>query len=260
MPNTTTATGNEETEDLTDQNNIRLIYNRNVHNTIGLRIKAFFNQIFRGKKDSNSEIKLMVKAELEDLNTDYEFKELSESKKYNMAFANFRSIELENGKDISSLADITKLGNALTSDSEKDRRKENGFYRLISEPLHQLNQMEKDSEEYTNKRDELLGNIKTYLDSHNPYSKVGKARCEFAVRLDFLLNEEKELEEELEEELDESEERDEELESNISDEREDEIVNVNRRERISFNALVESRNVGLSNRVRRSASMPEMVL
>lgn len=283
------------------KNNTRVsyIYN-NESDRFWFKIKAKFGQFFKKEKNKNSDIRSSVRGQLEDLKSDYNLYYMKKDELCQRVFGEFNTIRLRHGKDISSLADISKLGDALTSESASDRKKKNGFFKLVSEPLMQLKDMDSNSEEYRQKRAEIVANIDKYLKKHNPSTKMGKARCEFAERLRFLLNEEAQIE--VDEEFgveDEDNNSDKSYSDDDSFIDEDElnienkevknnkainnkIININQidveddinevlnidneiqknnsREKTSFNELVEKSNISLSKNMDRNKAKQDPVL
>lgn len=229
---------------------IELIHND--QNTRRMRMKAFFSQLFKGSKNSNSDYQAMTKSQLDDLSTDYDLRSFSEKDRYQAVFGKFNSIDIENAKDIKSLDHVNQLGQALTSDSKWDRKRKNGFFKKISEPLNELNQLDKDSEEYDQKRAQLIDNIESYLKSHNPYSTVGKARCEFAERLKFLLEDEasRKFDDGIYAEEDKEDEENKDLD--MSDESFDEELSSDTKVKISFESLHED-----AKQIRRSKTITQ---
>lgn len=242
------------------------IYN-NESNKFWFKLKANLGQLFKREKNKNSEMRAAVRGELEFLKSDYNLYNMDKEDFCQKVFGDFNTIRLVHGKDISSLSDISKLGDALTSESNSDRKKKNGFYKLISDPLKQLKAMDVDSEEYKDKRAEIVGNIEKYLKKHNPSSKVGKARCEFAERLKFLLNEEAQIEADKElgiednRRMSDDESSIDEGELNIEN---DNIPNkeVKNKEKTSFNNLFEKSEIKLvrSKTISREKQVPILSL
>lgn len=240
---------------------------KNESNKFWFKLKANLGQLFRREKNKNSEMRAAVRGELEFLKSDYNLYTMSKKNFCQKVFGDFNTIRLIHGKDISSLNDISKLGDALTSESASDRKKKNGFYKLISEPLKQLKAMDVDSEEYKDKRAEIIGNIEKYLRKHNPSSKVGKARCEFAERLKFLLNEEAQIEADKELAIDDNrairdnERAVDEGELNIE---KDNIPNkeIKNKEKTSFKNLLEKSEIKLvrSKTISREKQVPVLSL
>lgn len=233
-------------------NNLEIELIHNDQNTFRMRIKAFFSQLFKKSKDSNSDYMNMTKSQLDDLSTDYDLRSFSEKGRYQAVFGKFNSIDIKNAKDIESLEHVNQLGKALTSDSKGDRKKKNGFFKKISEPLNELNQLDKDSKEYDEKRTQLINNIESYLQSHNPRTTIGKARCEFAERLRFILEDEasRKFDDGIYGEEDKEDEENKDLE--IDDESFDEELNTSVKEKVSLDNLLED-----SKQIRKSKTISQ---
>lgn len=231
----------------------------------GLRfsIKAFFAQLFKGNKSDAINSRLAVKGDLDNVQTDYNLQNMSTNQRCEKSFENFYSLDEKDKQDIKSLKDANELGQSLTSTKARDREREGGFYKLVSEPLNRLADLEEGSEEYNKLKDKLLNNLDKYMDSHNPSSKIGKARCEFAQRLRFALSKENELDEDeieddIEDDMEDVNEND--VEENKNKGFLDNCHIVEDKEKISLAKLEKeerTKDVGVTKRVNREAPEKE---
>lgn len=233
-----------------NNNRISYIY-ENESDHFGFKLKAKLGQLFRKGKNKNSEMLASVRGQLEDLKSDFNLYAMEKNEICQKVFGEFNTIRLRHGRDISSIDHISKLGDALTSENASDRKKKNGFFKLISEPLMQLKDMDVNSEEYKQKRADIVCNIAKYLKKHNPSTKVGKARCEFAERLRFLLNEEAQAEIDNEYIM---ADKDEDADRSFSDD--ENSVN----EKTSFNNLIEKKDIPHTKNMNRNKEKQEPVL
>lgn len=171
------------------------IYN-NDSDGFWFRVKQTWNQIFR-RKSAKNEFKSSIEQELEYLD-DEVFDNESFSNNYKKVFASYIS-DAQKEKDYKFNAkDVSEIANSLKPSKSNDKKKDS-FENLISNPLEKLSSMNTESEEYKKAVRDLTLNAEKYMQSHNPFSKEGKQRLEFAIRLRFMMSKITEFHEEMDE-------------------------------------------------------------
>ncbi len=160
------------------------------------RLKQSWNQIFR-RKSANNNFKSSIEQELEYIDDDV-FENESFSNNYKKVFGVYLS-DNQKAQDYDVDAkDISEIANLLKPNKSNDKKKDS-FENLIANPLEKLSSMDIESEEYKKAVKDLSLNAEMYINSHNPYSKEGKQRLEFVVRLKFMMSQIKDFHEEMDE-------------------------------------------------------------
>lgn len=159
-------------------------------------IKSKWNQLFRRSNEKDNPVSKAT-SELEYLSTD-RFERQNMSDKYKDVFKNYLpEVEEEEEKKDISLKDISDIAESIKP-KKKDSSNANNFYDKISEPLQRLYLMkanalefgEEEQERYNEECMKLIDSADNYINTHNPYTKEGKQRVDFAVRLKFMLKQE----------------------------------------------------------------------